>query len=228
MSQLFSPSAAGDLLGVSKSTVRRYADAFARVLPDYGKTPGHRRQLSYDDLLYIWAIMQLHKTQPDGTSRDDILDLIQDPDFSGLVIPDQLPSLPATVPTESRSGQITEDQAETVSQLPAPIAVDLVPAFRDIVAGLRDIAHELQTARLEVTQEVDDLSRKADETDRRSQSAFNELHARLIAVETKQAQVGRETHLADRLSIQVWVVSIAVAVLLSSLITAAVLYFLFR
>ena len=180
MLQPLSPSAAGELLGVSRATVRRYADTFADILPDYDPQPGVRRTLTYDDLLYLWAIMQLQKEQPEGTSRTDILDMIQAPDFSGLVIPDRLPT--------------EEDQQVAAADLPAVAGqADLVPALQEALSSFRDIATELRLARLEVAQEVDDLGRKSEETDRQAQAGFNELHARMISIETKQAQAETET-----------------------------------
>ena len=127
MSDGYLPSRSARMLGVSRSTLRRYADVFAEFLPDYSRPRrGDRRVLSDGDLRTLSAILDLHKRlQFDGTvvSREDLLDLLRSPDGPQLVVPAALPTPPPEGSPEARTaGQEAQDG-------PAPLVRDQSQTF---------------------------------------------------------------------------------------------------
>ena len=80
MSTTYPPSEASSRLGISRSSLRRYADLFREFLPDYNrKQKGQRRYFTDGDLRTLWAIMDLQK-RSDVESREDLLDQLRRPD----------------------------------------------------------------------------------------------------------------------------------------------------
>jgi DNA-binding transcriptional MerR regulator len=207
LSAPITPSQAADMLGVSKTTVRRYADTFQDVLPDFGKQDGQRRTFTFQDVLYLWAIIDLHKRQPDGTSRDDVLSLVQDPTFDGLVIPDQLP--PATtagqgeadedrlVPVPQEAAGATAPVAPPVDPQPAAGTTDLVPALADIVGSMKAV--------------VEDFGKTRQEDRAKTAQAFQVIDQRIRDLEIKTSR-------PDRIAPILWSLAVVLSFVLGGLL----------
>ena len=130
MSTPYQPSEASSLLGISRSTLRRYADTFQEFLPDYGRRrKGDRRLFSDGDLRTLWAIMDLQK-RTDVEGRDDLLDQLESPQGPQLVVPATLPRPdPETSPAARTAIQVAkqDDDQDSVPQVPVVSFPDLGP-----------------------------------------------------------------------------------------------------
>ena len=126
MSTTYPPSEASSRLGISRSSLRRYADLFREFLPDYNrKQKGQRRYFTDGDLRTLWAIMDLQK-RSDVESREDLLDQLRRPDGPQLVVPASLPK-PVPEPTPADQGDQLEDGQVDVPLVPVVAFPDLGP-----------------------------------------------------------------------------------------------------
>jgi DNA-binding transcriptional MerR regulator len=117
--ETYSPTQAARELGVSTATVRRFADTFAELLPDYSKiAEGERREFTDADLRHLWAIIQLMNEQPQGTSRQDLLASLQAADAPPLVVPARLPT-PAETEIAQQPPEPEPVPPDNYPQLPA-------------------------------------------------------------------------------------------------------------
>jgi DNA-binding transcriptional MerR regulator len=163
MANHYSPTQAARRLGVSTATIRRFADTFAELLPDYGEIEeGMRREFTEADLRHLWSIIQLMNEQPQGTSRQDLLDRLRDSKAPPLVVPAVLPQPMDGVIPEPPERELKAFEDLSPSQLPAqPPRMDA--ELSRMVSTLITAQSTLVEAQ---SQQVPDLIRRIEELTR--------------------------------------------------------------
>ena len=139
---LYQPAQAAHMLGISRTSLRRYADQFAPMLPDYNHRPAKDRQLSAADVGMLAAILDEMNRQPEGTTRSQL--------YARLTTPGTPPPVPLTIPeiaSRSTPGQAQEATREAAqgerSSSPAPLATTDAAG---IVATVTEAAERLSAA----------------------------------------------------------------------------------
>jgi DNA-binding transcriptional MerR regulator len=173
MANRYSPTQAARRLDVSTATIRRFADTFAELLPDYGEIDeGMRREFTEADLRHLWAIIQLMNEQPQGTSRQDLLDRLRDPKAPPLVVPAVLP-----LPTEGLVAPepVEKELKATGEPQPSPLAIQATrpdPDLNQMVSSLITAQSTLVEAQ---SQQVPDLISRLEELTRENREMRRQL-----------------------------------------------------
>lgn len=82
--ETYQPSDAARMLNISRASLRRYADEFAPMLPDFSARPSAERQLSALDVGMIAAILAERDKMPDGATRSQLYARLTGPDAPQL------------------------------------------------------------------------------------------------------------------------------------------------
>ena len=104
----YQPAEAARLLGISRTSLRRYADEFATMLPNYQHHRDTTRTFTAGDLGILAAILDEMARQPEGTTREQL--------HAYLVGPTAPTLAPRTFSTVTRDpttpGQATREAAQ--------------------------------------------------------------------------------------------------------------------
>jgi len=121
MATIYTVKQSADLLSVSTATVRRIADEFSEILPDYQPAQGKARKFTPADLRTISAIQSRLQASP-GTTRAALLTELSSPGSEPLIIPDTLPApAPQKAPESPKTDKAISEAIASTENAIAPL-----------------------------------------------------------------------------------------------------------
>lgn len=139
MATIHTVKQSADLLGTSTATVRRIADEFAEILPDYQPAQGKARKFTPADLRTISAIQSRLQASP-GTTRAALLAELSAPGSEPLIIPDTLPTPTAQdAPESPKAGKAIQ----TTSPLPENALQPFLQTQTNIERQIENLSDQL-------------------------------------------------------------------------------------
>ena len=141
----YQPAQAARILGIARTTLRRYADQFAPMLPDYNLRPEKTRQFSAADLEMLHAILREMDQQPEGTTREQLHARLTSPTAPHLA-PLPLPTLiPDNASPDQESSPTASREAAQGERSSSPATLATIDAA-GIVATVTEAADRLSAA----------------------------------------------------------------------------------
>ena len=136
-------------LGISVSNLKRTADDFQTVLPDYETTQGQRRTFTDADLRAISAVLTRLAERKNRT-RAQVLAELSEPGSDPLIIPD---SIADRTPTERPELHETPRAIQTDVDAPQNALAPFLQAHADTQRQIAELSAQLAEIRQERPQE---------------------------------------------------------------------------
>jgi DNA-binding transcriptional MerR regulator len=136
-------------LGISVSNLKRTADDFQTVLPDYETTQGQRRTFTDADLRAISAVLTRLAERKNRT-RAQVLAELSEPGSDPLIIPD---SIADRTPTERPGRHETPRAIQTDVDAPQNAIAPFLQAHADTQRQIEKLSAQLAEIRQERPQE---------------------------------------------------------------------------
>lgn len=149
MTTQYTVSQAAKTLGISVSNLKRTADDFQTVLPDYETTKGQRRTFTETDLRTISAVLTRLDERKNST-RAQVLAELSEPGSDPLIIPD---SIADRTPTERPERHETPRAIQTDVDAPQNALAPFLQAQDDTRRQMEKLSAQIAEIRQERPQE---------------------------------------------------------------------------